>query len=283
MGVKKLNKADVTAYVEGIVNTIANSIDAATFGSRMKAHFTKVTLYRGLSWNNQMLAIAQGATGEVKTFKQWLKVGRCVRKGESSHITLIRPMTYKKDKGTENEREGMFFAGYPVFDISQTDEIEGFIKPDAVEVPDTEENRVLIQLKNSCKVMNVSVQEMVLARPGLYGYSAGGRIVIAENLIPEQKVSTLIHEMAHEILHQNNPVEDRNRKVEEYQAEMVAAVLMDYFGIENDYSAAYMKMYGADREKITATLQAVQEAVSVILKALDVKASEEESDLEVAA
>ena len=58
-------------------------------------------------------------------FKQWQKVGRRVRKGQHAIGHIYVPMGAKKldDDSDEGEPEEIRFRLVPVFDVSQTDEI----------------------------------------------------------------------------------------------------------------------------------------------------------------
>jgi hypothetical protein len=77
---------------------------------------------RQLSPFNQCLVLFQnpGAT-VVGGFRQWLKHGRAVRKGEHG-MSIWVPVGHKNEEGELDEKTG-FVAG-TVFDVSQTAEIE---------------------------------------------------------------------------------------------------------------------------------------------------------------
>lgn len=83
---------------------------------------------RTLSPVNMLLVASQNAAATiVGGFRQWIKAGRCVRKGEKG-LWIWVPTTVK---GTVNwmtgqrddEAEEVRFIMAPVFDVSQTDEI----------------------------------------------------------------------------------------------------------------------------------------------------------------
>ncbi len=68
----------------------------------------------------------------VAGFRQWVKAGRIVLKGQHSVGCIMVPMTGKK---TEDGEEGkVFFRYVPVFDVTQTEEIQTEeIKPQTAE------------------------------------------------------------------------------------------------------------------------------------------------------
>lgn len=77
--------------------------------------------------NTLLIALQIGSSATiVGGFRQWIKQGRVVRKGEHGASILV-PCTPKKD---ENKQEGeesnsrTFFTSGTVFDISQTQAIE---------------------------------------------------------------------------------------------------------------------------------------------------------------
>lgn len=79
---------------------------------------------RAVSLKNTMLVFAQrqGAT-VIGGFKQWLKAGRVVRKGEGA-LWIYAPSVRKVELDDGAEAEETRFRLVPVFDVSQTEELE---------------------------------------------------------------------------------------------------------------------------------------------------------------
>lgn len=86
---------------------------------------------KGLSMHNQCMIASQNPTATiVGGFRQWIKAGRAVRKGEHG-ITIWCPRfngseTRQNEETGETERDGQGLAGFllgTVFDVAQTDEI----------------------------------------------------------------------------------------------------------------------------------------------------------------
>ncbi len=76
---------------------------------------------RSLSTCNQVLLALQLPNPTiVGGFKQWLKAGRYVRKGEHGALIFF-PVGQKDENGDVEDAEKFFVAA--VFDISQTDEL----------------------------------------------------------------------------------------------------------------------------------------------------------------
>lgn len=78
---------------------------------------------RALSATNTMLCLMQlPGVSMVGGFKQWIRQGRCVAKGQHG-ISIWIPCAGKKSEDGETEGE-MYFTSGTVFDISQTQAIE---------------------------------------------------------------------------------------------------------------------------------------------------------------
>ena len=84
--------------------------------------------------NTLMVALQLPAASVVGGFRQWLKMGRSVRKGEHGAMIWVPTMRASKDgeavaasampAGEPQEGEDLRFVIGTVFDIGQTDEVE---------------------------------------------------------------------------------------------------------------------------------------------------------------
>lgn len=90
-------------------NEIAKNLAIVTVEGRLLSPYNQVLL--GLQLQNPSV---------VGGFKQWLKAGRCVRKGEHGALIFF-PVGDKDENGNVEDAEKFFTA--TVFDISQTDEL----------------------------------------------------------------------------------------------------------------------------------------------------------------
>ena len=82
--------------------------------------------------------------------------------------------------------------------------------------------------------------------------------------------TTLVHEYAHSLLHRSD---DRpaSRDTRELEAEAVAFVVGGAVGLDTaEASRDYISLYRGDREALSASLDRIQRAASVILKAVSV-------------
>ena len=82
--------------------------------------------------------------------------------------------------------------------------------------------------------------------------------------------TTLVHEWAHQLLHR---ADDRpaSRDTRELEAEAVAFVVGGAVGLNTaDASRNYIHLYSGDREALAGSLDRIQRAASLILKAVSV-------------
>ncbi len=102
------------------------------------------------------------------------------------------------------------------------------------------------------------------------------RIVMRPNMSETQTVKTLIHEITHAKLHAR-PATDgmaggtiKDRRTREVEAESVAYVVCQHFGIEtSDYSFAYIAGWSKGRElvELKESLDCIRETAAGLIKA----------------
>ena len=105
---------------------------------------------------------------------------------------------------------------------------------------------------------------------GALGTSSSGGIRLLNGLSPAMEFTTLVHEYAHQLLHR---ADDRpaSRDTRELEAEAVAFVVGGAVGLNtSDSSRDYILLYRGDREALSGSLDRIQRAASVILKAVSV-------------
>ena len=95
------------------------------------------------------------------------------------------------------------------------------------------------------------------------GFSLGGKIEIS----PKAGTKTLIHEIAHELMHQVDEPKP-NKPIMELEAESVAYVVSRHFGIDGLASPNYVALHGADAELIMAHLERIRKTAAQIINGL---------------
>jgi antirestriction protein ArdC len=209
----------------------------------------------------------------------WNELGRKVKKGEKG-IRIIAPIvgiTRKRDEDAEkditkqNTRVLVGFRNAYVFDVEQT---EGPELPAMRQMNGTVgENRDrLISFINAQGVELVFTEKIA---PAL-GISYGGRIAILPGQSEAEEFSTLVHELAHEMLHKAERRTTTTKVVKETEAEAVAFVIGKAVGLETgSASADYIHLYHGNASLLAESLEVIQQTSAVILAALQPPTAEE--------
>ncbi len=100
-----------------------------------------------------------------------------------------------------------------------------------------------------------------------------------------EEFSTLVHELAHEMLHKAERRTVTTKRVRETEAESIAFVVGQTIGLTTGRASAdYIHLYHGNAELLTESLEVIQKTSAVILAALETPAVEAatEPDAEVA-
>ncbi len=101
------------------------------------------------------------------------------------------------------------------------------------------------------------------------GVSIGGTILLKASLAPADAFSVLVHELAHERLHQDPGNRPKERTVREAEAEAVAYVVCQGIGLDvNTASSDYIQLYDGDKKTLIASLERIQRTAAEILEAV---------------
>ncbi len=219
------------------------------------------------SWHNVCLIATQCPTAtRVAGFQTWRTMGRFVRKGEKG-IAIMAPIVRRREAESEgdNERTVRGFRAAYVFDVDQTD---GDPLPTPIEASGDPGPRTAL-LKTVILEQGIAI-EYADELGGALGTSSGGCIRLLNGLSPAMEFTTLVHEHAHELLHHayDRPA---SRDTRELEAEAVTFVVGGAVGLNtSDASRDYILLYRGDREALSGSLDRIQRAASVILKAVTV-------------
>ena len=257
----------LTERLEAGVSDLMNS-------DNYKAWLSTVSRFHRYSLNNQLLIFCQKPDAtQVAGYKTWEKMKRQVRKGEKS-IRILAPCPFKKvvkDEDTGEEKVVMIprYKVVGVFDISQTD---GDELPTIYKGPVTSDVDGYEALKdlliNICPV-EVSFVEDLDGAYGCYNVRTN-KIWLVKGLSEAQTIKTLLHEMAHQMLHAGKCEKDRETK--EVEAESVAYTVCQYLGIETkDYSFSYIAGWsaGKDVKVLKDSLDTIRKAAANIIDRVD--------------
>jgi antirestriction protein ArdC len=235
---------------------------------------------RTYSFKNTLLVFSQMPEATlVMGFRQWQGVGRSVKKGERGLMILV-PSTYKKNKG-EARSEGnddspeeigvRFVTGY-VFDVSQTEgepvpEIIHELKGTSEEIQELRQTITRVLGSDGYEVG----EEHLVGRHYGYVSKETARVVTKEGVDDLQAVKTLIHEKAHVAMHVGIPTDEIPKEQRELEAESVAFVVLNYYGLDtSEYSFAYVSSWSdGDTKRIAASGDRIHHAASSIIDAME--------------
>jgi antirestriction protein ArdC len=224
-------------------------------------------LHRYSLHNVLLITLQKPNASHVAGFRTWNQLGRFVKKGEKG-IAILAPMLRRKadsenDISTDSSIIMGFRAAY-VFDVSQTD---GQELPQIGVVHGDPGGRMEL-LRGFAAAQNIAVEyseHIASAR----GTSYGGRIALLPSQSPAEEFSTLVHELAHELLHRDDRRENTSRKVRETEAEATAFVVCHAVGLDTGSAACdYIQLWTGDVDTLTQSLTYVQKVASQILAAL---------------
>jgi antirestriction protein ArdC len=268
----KNHSQELLGQVTARIEELAKLTDAALVSREMLHYLDTMARFHHYSLHNCILIMsARPFATMVAGFQTWRELGRYVRKGEHG-IAILAPVLVQVGKvaeeagPTENEPRHLMLRGFKtvyVFDISQT---EGDPLPEPPNWKDPEKDEELharLLAFARARGITVKIGELGLDVQGL---SRGGSIELA----PEAGTKTLIHELAHEIMH-HRPDAPKERAPRELEAESVAYVVGKHFGLEGAGSPNYVALHHASSELIMEHLRSIQATAVEIIRALELR------------
>ncbi len=111
------------------------------------------------------------------------------------------------------------------------------------------------------------------------GMTYGGRISILPGLAAAEEFSTLVHELAHEMLHKAERRIATTKTVRETEAEAVAFVVSQTIGLDaGQASADYIHLYHGNAALLSESLEVIQRTSALILAAIETPRPDEQSE-----
>jgi hypothetical protein len=157
------------------------------------------------------------------------------------------------------------FRNAYVFDVSQT---EGAELPKMRQITgDVGENRDRLLAFIERQGIELYFTEKIA--PAL-GMSYGGRIAILSGQSKAEEFSTIVHELAHEMLHKAERRTATTKVVRETEAEAIAFVISNAVGLETGTASAdYIHLYRGNASLLAESLEVIQQTSALILAALE--------------
>lgn len=85
----------------------------------------------------------------------------------------------------------------------------------------------------------------------------------------QNRLLTLIHEYAHELLHWAAEGQEQPGLIKECHAEAIAFIVAHRFGIHNPYSADYLRSWGTTAQELKAELEIVRKTAAYIIDRIE--------------
>jgi antirestriction protein ArdC len=195
-----------------------------------------------------LIAMQRPDATRVAGFKAWQQLGRQVRKGEHG-IRIMAPMVVKQraseatdaDSEPSEDETRVLFRTVSVFDVAQTDG-EPLREPPSEPITGDSHERYIEPLKALARSMGIAVYEYepTSEAEGFYDHK-GRRIVVSDRLVPNGKVRTLVHELAHAhgVLYSDYPRADAEVIVETAAYIVCGALGLDTSGESVPYIAGW--------------------------------------------
>ena len=292
-----------TDELQQITDKLEKGVVEVFQSDRYKQFLDTMAKFPRYSVNNSLLIMMQKPDAQLcQSFTGWKQMGRYVKKGEKG-ISILAPAPYKIEREqTKLDEKGrpVFDAdGEPVkekvevtirafkvvktFDLSQTDGKElPAIGPSEL-VGNIEGYPKLLQALQEISPVPVSFELIDGDAKGFY-HLEDKKIVVQDGMSEVQTIKTLLHEMAHQKLHDKDNVpeaKDISRNGKEVEAESVAYVVCQHYGINtSDYSFSYVAGWsegketpssGRDIKELKASLDKIRQTASEFIYQIDQK------------
>ena len=277
---------DRQQQAEALHASIVEQVQQLADSGRWRAFLEFARSFHNYSLNNLLLILAQRPDSTmVAGFRQWQAKGRQVRKGEKS----IKIFGYREkkadppdraDEATEDSKRLIrYFPTLSVFDITQTDPIEGALplpEDPTRRLSGDDDHGVIAPLTTHLDSRGWSVQRAALSSASGYTDPESHRVTVAANLSIEQAAKTLIHETAHiELRHIDDIDEYRaHRGRMEVEAESVAFIVAGLTGFDTSaYSIGYITGWADEDVKVirdaAARVLKTAHSIAEIIESLD--------------
>lgn len=295
MAYKKKTPEERKAQIDKAFRDIESNIPTALDNDTFKDYLQTISKFHNYSINNQILIRSQCPNASfVAGFNSWRdNFERSVNKGEKG-IMILAPSPYKYKKEVEKtdengnvvrnsagepekeikEFQAMGYRAVYVFDISQT---TGKEIPEPLKIINehSKEARDLLEAAENIspfEIKYVSPKDDPEFAGGVKGYFSlnSEDITIRDDLPMAHKAKTLIHEMTHGILHNDDT--DKPKDQQEIEAEATAYAVCNFFGLDtSDYSFGYVASWSANKEpgEIKSILEGIQKSTDDIITKLE--------------
>lgn len=262
-------------YMQKLSDLLTEGLEKYANSDEYKNLLSVMGKFYSYSANNCILIATQCPDASyVAGYNKWHDdFHRQVKKGAHA-IRIKSPMKYE-DKETGEEKLG-FKSSY-VFDIADTYQIPGKppVKIGVEELHGTvKDYSNLISCLTSTSPVPVEFKSFKKSANGYFNKTEN-KIVVKDTLSELQSVKTLVHEIAHSLLHSDNPEienEEKNREWKEFEAESVAFIVCKYLNLDTEeYSFPYILSWSKNQfqEFLKEDLPTIQKTANYIIDKLN--------------
>ena len=264
------------------IKSLIEQLDAG-HSEALTAYLTAMSRFHNYSFGNILeIARQKPDATRVAGLYAWNQIGRKVKKGERG-IRILEPIVGVRRKPEEESEKDITKQNRPVlvgfrnayvFDVSQT---EGVELPEMRQITgDVGENRDRLLAFIERQGIELYFTEKIAPALGM-GY--GGRIAILPGQSKAEEFSTIVHELAHEMLHKAERRTATTKIERETEAEAIAFVVSKAVGLETGTASSdYIQLYHGNASLLAESLEVIQKASAVILAGLEPKPDFEEQE-----
>ena len=248
------------------------------------------------SVNNSILIMMQRPDARLcQSYTGWKELGRYVKKGEKG-ISILAPAPYK----VEREQTKLDSKGRPVLDADGEpvkEKVEVTIRAfkvvktfdlaqtDGKELPSMGPNELvgsiegypnLLKALQEISPVPISFEQIDSGAKGFY-HQEDKRIAVQDGMSEIQTIKTILHEMAHQKLHDKDNVPEAkslSKNNVEQEAESVAYVVCQHYGIDtSDYSFSYVAGWSEGKEisELKSSLDKIRQTAAEFISQIDEK------------
>jgi hypothetical protein len=253
---------DLLGTIQSHLEELAQATDEARKSKEMLRYLDFVSKFHKYSPANiWLILLAKPDASKVAGFHKWKSMGRFVRRGEQG-LPILAPILVKQED--EDGLEKQILIGFKVvyvYDVTQT-EGEPLPKPPDWKSPEKnlDLNERLIQYANR---QGITVSFKTLPKE-IQGVSKGGAI----DIDLAAGTSTIVHEIAHEMLHKDKN-NHQTRAIKELEAEAVSYAVARHFGLGNLHSPSYLALYKLTSGEIFTHMERIRNTAHKIITATD--------------
>ena len=262
---------------------------------KLLGYLGMMSRFHNYSFGNCILIAMQKPDATlVAGFGKWKEMNRFVKKGEKG-IAILAPLVGKKKmdaettvsqsetpKETPTGESPKVLYGFRivyVFDVTQT---EGQELPEFASLGGDPGDKIE-KLETIIRGKGIAVEYVESLPFDANGMSEGGKITINSTRPKPQMFSTMVHELAHELLHWGDRRESTTKVIRETEAESVAFVVCRAVGLECSTKASdYIQLWSGDVKVLMQSLELIRNIASKILTELEEVATESKDVAHVA-